>query len=66
MSLRVKLLQNISQFWIIAPCEKKRLAWSGTRWISGDRDGLPLSELKALIFATARDAAAYAQDARFE
>jgi hypothetical protein len=66
MALRVKLLQNISQLWIITPSENERLARSGTRWVSIDRDGLPLSELKALVFATATDAAAYAQGAGFE
>ena len=66
MALAVKLLQNISHLWLIAPSENQRLAWNGTRWVPIDRDGLPLSELKPLIFATAADAASYAQDAGFE
>lgn len=66
MALKVKLIQNIARLWIIAPSENQHLAWSGLRWVPIDRDGLSLSELKVAIFATAIDAAAYAQDNDFE
>jgi hypothetical protein len=64
--VRVKLRQNISHLWIIVPTENEHLAWSGSRWVPIDRDGVSLSEVKAAHFATAEDAVAYADSVGFE
>lgn len=66
MALRVELLQNVLKFWIIAPIDNERLAWSGSRWVPIDRHGRSVGDLEAAIFATAKDAAAYAESVGFE
>ena len=43
-------------------------AWRGAdrRWVAIDRDGVSVSEVKAANFATANDAAVYADSVAFE
>jgi hypothetical protein len=63
---RVKLRKNFSDLWFIGPSENEHLAWSGSRWVPIDRDGISASEVNAAYFASAIDAAAYAQNAGLE
>lgn len=66
MALRVRLQQNISHMWIIVPSENLRLAWSGSRWVPVDRDGISASAAKVAHFEAASDAFSYAQSVGFE
>ena len=65
--MRVKLRANSLYLWIIVPSENEHLAWSGSRWIPVNRDGLPAGDLQALKnFATVEEAVAYADSVGFE
>jgi hypothetical protein len=64
--MRVKLRENIYHQWIIVPSENEHIAWSGTRWVPINRDGLSASYPQALTFATVNGATSYAPTVGFE
>jgi hypothetical protein len=64
--MRVKFVQHFLQRWIIVPAENEHLAWSETRWVPVDRDGLPLGDDKVSTFVTVQEAVRYAENLAFE
>jgi hypothetical protein len=43
--LRVKLRENIFHPWIIIRADNENLAWSGSRWVQIDSDGMPSGDV---------------------
>ena len=64
--MRVKLLQNVLHRWIIVLVENERLAWSGSRWVPIDQDGLPVGDDKLSSFTDPKEAIFYAENLGFE
>ena len=65
-SLHVKVRDNVLARWIISPVENKSVAWSGTRWVPINRNGLRTGETPPLKFDTPLAAVAYAASIGFE
>jgi len=61
VGMRVKLRENGFHLWIIVRSENEHLAWSGSRWVPINRDGLSAPDLQVLSFATVKEAVSYAQ-----
>ena len=64
--MRVKLRENTFHQWIIVPSENEHIAWSGSRWVPIDSDGLAAADLQVLSSATVKEAVSYAESIGFD
>jgi hypothetical protein len=59
--LTLKIRRNSLHRWIIVHPQLDELAWSGSRWVEIDYNGLP-REVQVCNFETASEAAKYAEE----
>ena len=67
--MRVRLRKNILDRWIVVYGEDNRVdgfAWSGSRFVSIDKDGLPDGGVQVSNLGTREEAAEYAATFGFE
>lgn len=58
--MKVTLMKNLLDRWIIRHPEQDGLGWSGYRWTEIDDDGLPIGKYQVSNFDTKEEAASYA------
>ena len=63
---RVKLRENVLRQWIIVQVGKEDLAWSASRWVPLNQEGLAAGDFKPLNFVTEQGAASYAEAQGFQ
>jgi hypothetical protein len=63
---RVKIRENVLHQWIIVQAGNEQLAWSASRWVPLNEEGLAAGDLKPLNFKTVQGASAYAASQGFE
>jgi hypothetical protein len=55
-----RLKQNAFDRWILIQADDAALAWSGSRWVLVDEDGLPAGDAQISNLETREEAIAYA------
>ena len=65
-SFRVRVRENSLRLKIIVQLENEHLAWTGSRWIPLDTDGLAVSDVRPVGFVTQEGAVSYAENQGFK